>query len=144
MQSKKTIKEAALEILKEEGKPLHYKDLTKRIIPLCNFTGKTPHESVRSLIGTDERFKRVAEGVYALTEWVGYPVARFAKDIAFEKLKARNEWMLRKKLGMEIRKERDFYGTPIQIVRNVMRTDTRFILSADGEKVGLTEWKNNK
>ena len=39
-----TFTEAALEILKREGKPLHFKDLTERAMTkkLLTFVGRTP------------------------------------------------------------------------------------------------------
>jgi len=137
---KKTIKEAALEIFHLEKRPMHYKELSKKILKIYAFSGKTPHESVRSLIGTDKRFKRIAEGIYALTEWDEYPVARFAKDIAYDVLLNFGNPLHVDVLGNEILNERTFVGTPRVIARNATRSDPRFTDNPETKTIGLTEW----
>ena len=80
---------AAEKLLEKSGKPLHYKEITNAIIQECDLHGKTPDETVRSLIGTNSKFIRVAEGVYqVLSKWKKYTSARFAKDIAYDVLKS--------------------------------------------------------
>ena len=140
MENKRPVKEAAMQIFLEEGKPIHYKELTKMLLSKCNLTGKTPHESVRSLLGRDKRFKRVAEGIYALSEWEEYPVARFAKDIAYDILNSLGKPLQIVELGKEIFKERKFVGGPRMVARNCIRLDNRFYFEQDTELVGLVEW----
>ena len=111
------------------------------LLDKCALTGNTSHESVRSRIGTDERFKRVAEGVYALTEWDEYPVARFAKEIAYDILITVEEPLPMLQLGEEILAERKFAGGPGQVARNAIRTDERFYLDQEKGLVGLVEWR---
>lgn len=137
---KKSITEAAIEIFEKEGKPLHYKELTKMLLGECNLSGKTPHESVRSKIGMDYRFKRVAEGVYALSEWEQYPTARFAKDIAYDVLNNFGKLISLNDLGEEIFKERIFVGSPKLVARNAIRKDKRFYIESGSDLVGLVEW----
>ena len=109
---KRPVKDVAIEIFIEIGEPIHYKELTNMLIDKCHLSGKTPHESVRSLIGADKRFKRTAEGVYALSEWDKFPIARFAKDISFDVLKNHGKAMPVNDLGDAILNERDFVGSP--------------------------------
>jgi hypothetical protein len=135
------ITRVAEEIFRREKRPLHYKELTKMVMLERSLGGRTPYETVRSAIGTDPRFKRVAEGVYALTEWTEYPVARFAKDIAYDVLKSRGEPMAMAALGEAILKERRFAGGPNQVVRNVLRSDKRFYFDPGNQLVGLLEWE---
>ena len=132
----------AVEILLEEsGKPMHYKEITKQILHQCNLHGKTPHETVRSLIGTNSKFIRVTEGVYALSKWKQYKPARFAKDIAYDILKARGKSMSMTALGKKVFEEREFVGGPRMVVRNVVSKDKRFLFDRDSELVSLAEWQ---
>lgn len=119
---------------------MHYMELTRLILRERSLSGRTPHETVRAAVGTDPRFKRVAEGVYALTEWEEYPVARFAKDIAFDALMERGSPMSMTELGEAVLEERHFVGGPKQVVRNVLRSDGRFCQDPDTGLVRLAEW----
>ena len=140
MVKNRPVTELALEIFKTMGKPIHYKELTKMLVNRSSLKGKTPHESVRSLIGTDKRFKRVAEGVYALAEWEEYLTARFAKNIAYDILFNKGKPLPVIILGQEILNERAFVGTPKLVARNAIRNDARFFFDKDTEEVGLIEW----
>jgi restriction system protein len=62
-------------VLKEAGKPLHYKEITQRMLDrgLWQSEGKTPEATVSSTIttniqkyGAHSHFQRTDEGVYAL------------------------------------------------------------------------------
>ena len=123
---------------------MHYTEITAKIIGKCHLNGKTPNQTVRSCLATDARFKRVAEGKYALAEWDQYPTARFAKDIAYDVLKSRRRPMLLLSLGKAVLEERMFIGGPNQVARNVIRSDKRFYYDAESDLVGLVEWKNSK
>jgi len=67
-------KDAAYEILKKAGKPLHYNEITEQAIAagLLETSGKTPHASMGALLYTDtlnpdSRFRRGADkGTFAL------------------------------------------------------------------------------
>lgn len=70
--------QAAEIALKEARTPLHYKEITQRMINrgLWQTDGKTPDASVNAAIavdikknGTNSLFQRTAEGVFALREW---------------------------------------------------------------------------
>lgn len=63
---------AAYEVLLESGEPLHYQEITKRVIESGRWAsrGYTPWRTVNSAIGKDSRFVRARRGVYGLREWV--------------------------------------------------------------------------
>lgn len=70
--------QAAEIVLKEASKPLHYKEITQRMINrgLWQTDGKTPDATVNSAItmdikkkGTHSLVQRADEGVYVLREW---------------------------------------------------------------------------
>src|SRR2546423_805334 len=75
-----TFLEAALEILKRERKPLHYKELTERAIErkLLTFVGRTPEVTMQTQLTNAVKkapgnpFVRARPGVFGL---LGYPEA---------------------------------------------------------------------
>jgi hypothetical protein len=141
---KRPVSIVAEEILLKVGRPLHYKELTKMLLDQCDLLGKTPHESVRSTLATNSKFKRVSEGVFGLAIWKQYPAIRFAKDIAYDILKKKRKPMNLGDLGTEIFLERKFISDPKVLVRNIYRTDKRFYYDAQLQQVGLTEWEREK
>ena len=144
MKTRKTVKEIVFEILKKAKQPLHYKEITKLVLKECKLGGKTPHDTIRSYLGTEDRFKRVSEGVYSLSEWEEYPVARFAKDIAYDILCTDKKPMHMLELGTAVLSERYFVGGPKQVVKNVLRSDNRFYYEADNDLVWLVEWREGE
>jgi DNA-directed RNA polymerase delta subunit len=140
MSEKASVRKAAKELLEKSGKPMHYVEITKRILHRCNLQGETPHESVRSLIATDPNFIRVAEGVYALSIWKEYKPARFAKDIVYSILESKGKPMSLDDLGARVLEERKFVGNPKVVIRNAIRNDKRFRLNNKTKSVYLAEW----
>jgi len=70
--------DAAAKVLEDEGKPLHYREITKRIIDygLWQTAGKTPEATLNANLGkdmkkfgADSRFVRTGRGIFALREW---------------------------------------------------------------------------
>ncbi len=76
-----TFLEAALEVLKREGKPLHYKELTERAMgkKLLTFVGRTPEVTMQTqLTGAVKKapgspFVRVKPGVFGLLRYPELP-----------------------------------------------------------------------
>ncbi len=136
-----SIIQLAEKILHQEGRPLHYKDLTDMLMSEIKLGGRTPHETVRARMGSSPKFKRVAEGVYALSEWQQYPLARFAKDIAYEIIQSRGKPIDLIELGQEVLTERYFVGGPSQTARNATKDRQRFWYDKETNRVGLVEWK---
>lgn len=69
---------AAEQLLRSEGKPLHYRVITRLIIEcgLWQSDGKTPEATVNALIAVDikrrgnkSRFRRVGKGIFGLASW---------------------------------------------------------------------------
>lgn len=72
MAKQKLIKELAYEILKKDEKPLHYKEITRKIMKKRTLTGKRPWLTVNARLCTNPKFKRIGKGrtgIYGLTEW---------------------------------------------------------------------------
>ena len=136
----KTIAEVAEVALRKAQKPLHYKEITKQVLQQCKLRGPTPHYSVRSRLGTNGRFKRVGEGIYALAKWQGYEEIRFGKDIAYDILRSHGREMSLKALGNEILKKRFFVGVPSAVALNSIKNDTQFEYDSTERTVGLAEW----
>jgi restriction system protein len=70
-----TALEAALHVLQQEGKPLHYREITKRILAgkLWQCSGKTPEATINAQLavnikknGTASPFRRTGRGTFAL------------------------------------------------------------------------------
>jgi hypothetical protein len=93
-----TLKEAAKRILQQEGKPLHYRDITKLALEQGFFetTGKTPEASINSQIIVDIRHKgknsdfiKIAPSVYTLNPQKTFdePLVKETEDTEEEKTK---------------------------------------------------------
>ena len=72
-----SLKEAARRVLAESGKPLHYQEITKRILEggLSQSTSKTPAASLNAVLaveikrnGSSSPFVRVTPGVFGLRD----------------------------------------------------------------------------
>src|SRR3982751_3700848 len=76
-----TFLEAALEILKREGKPLHFKELTERAMTkkLLTFMGRTPEVTMQTQLTSAVKkapgnpFVRVKPGVFGLLRYPEVP-----------------------------------------------------------------------
>src|SRR3954466_4424782 len=84
-----TFLEAALEILKREGKPPHFKDLTERAMTkkLLTFVGRTPEITMQTQLTSAVKkapgnpFVRVKPGVFGLLRYPEMPAEdREAKE----------------------------------------------------------------
>ena len=59
----------AYQILKENGKPMHYKEITKKALISKKTKGKTPSYSLQAAMWRNLEFIRLGEGYYGLREW---------------------------------------------------------------------------
>ena len=59
MYKEKSIEFHAYDILKKNGKPLHYLELTKLIMKRKEVNGNTPWKTVNAAICTNSEFKRI-------------------------------------------------------------------------------------
>ncbi len=64
-------REVCYDILKENGKPMHYKRITEEVLKRCKSVGSTPQNTMFARMSTDNkgRFKRLGKGNFSLTEW---------------------------------------------------------------------------
>lgn len=83
--------QVAEQVLTEAEKPLHYQEITKRILQrkLWTTRGKTPDQTVNARLATDiknygtsSRFQRTGAGMFALRQWrlSEYPGTRLPSD----------------------------------------------------------------
>jgi len=76
----KGVKDKAYLVLKKNGRPLHFTDITKKINE-ANFGGKKAiSQTVHNELIKDKRFVLVGRGMYALVEW-GYSPGTVAEVI---------------------------------------------------------------
>jgi DNA-directed RNA polymerase delta subunit len=76
----KGVKDKAYLVLKKNGRPLHFTDITKKINE-ANFNGKRAiSQTVHNELIKDKRFVLVGRGMYALVEW-GYNPGTVAEVI---------------------------------------------------------------
>ena len=65
-----SLSDRAFVILKETGKPWHYRQLADKLREIgVHIPGNDRAANLLSHIGRDERFQRVKRGTYALAEW---------------------------------------------------------------------------
>jgi hypothetical protein len=65
-----SLSDRAFAILKETGKPWHYRQLADKLREIgVHIPGNDRAANLLSHIGRDERFHRVKRGTYALAEW---------------------------------------------------------------------------
>jgi hypothetical protein len=72
MERPRIIRELAYEILKKNKKPIYYKELTKIIMRTREIKGKTPWNTVNSILHRSPIFKRMGKeksGIFGLSEW---------------------------------------------------------------------------
>jgi DNA-directed RNA polymerase delta subunit len=74
-------REVAYQILKESGKPMHYKEITAEVIKRSKSVGTTPQNSIfsRMITDTQKRFVKTAKGTFGLTEWTSKEADKNAK-----------------------------------------------------------------
>jgi DNA-directed RNA polymerase delta subunit len=68
-------REVCYEVLKEYGKPMHYKKITEEVLKRSKSVGETPQNTMFARMTTDtqNRFKKTGKGMFGLTEWENKP-----------------------------------------------------------------------
>ena len=73
--------DAAYQVLRDAGEPLHYREITRRALEqgLIHSRGKTPEATMRAQLGNSIRhtaeggppspFRRMGRGMWGLAEW---------------------------------------------------------------------------
>ena len=64
-------REICYKILKEFGKPMHYKKVMEEVLKIGESKGLTPQNTIFARMSTDtkKRFKVMGKGMFSLTEW---------------------------------------------------------------------------
>ena len=128
-----TVKQAIIEVLQTAEKPLHVLEITKRVLPIAsNLKGQTPQHTVNATLSTYPRFKRVAKGVYALSEWHEYKELRRVVDIAHDVLSGVDRQLSVAEITAQVLSERRLRGSPKSTVKQLLQKDSRFAEVAPG------------
>ncbi len=109
----KTINDKIYLVLKNNGKPMHYEEISKKINEI-GFDGKSVNTAtVHNELILDEKYVLVGRGLYALKEW-GYSKGTVADIIAsvLEKAKAP---LTKKEISEEVLKQRMVKKTTIDL-----------------------------
>lgn len=135
-----TVKQAIIKTLQERGEPMRLGEITQSVLTKTDrLRGKTPKMTVNAILSTDERFKRVAKGTYALEEWRQYRRLRQVKEIACEVLSQSGQPLPLSKIVEAVLAERSLKGAPKATTRSLLRHDSRF-RELERDVFGLTEW----
>jgi hypothetical protein len=124
------IKDKAYIVLKREGKPLHFAEITEKINSLNFVNGKALSQTVHNELIKDQRFILVGRGIYALQEW-GYK-AGWVKDIITEILKQTNKPQTKEEIMEKVLAQR--LVKPNTILLNLSNKDY-FTRTQDGKYI---------
>ena len=69
MKQTKSFYKLAQRVLKEQKKPMHYRDITQEIVKVKQTKGKTPERTVMAVLIRDTHnvFQRMGNGIFGLT-----------------------------------------------------------------------------
>ncbi len=109
----KTINDKIYLVLKNNGKPMHYEDISKKINE-TGFDGKKVNTAtVHNELILDTKYVLVGRGLYALKEW-GYSKGTVA-DVISEVMKKAKHPMTKKEITDEVMKQRMVKKTTIDL-----------------------------
>ena len=114
------VRDRAYIVLKKEGKPLHFMDITKRINDLEYDDKKVLVESVHNELIRSPLFVLVGRGLYALQEW-GYEPGT-VKDVIMKVLKEAKKPMTKEDIAREVLSRRQV--KPNTILLNLQDKNT--------------------
>jgi len=66
--SKTSFHSMAIRILEREGRPMKIKELTKMILEEKNVAGKTPYNTLNSVLQRSKYVQRIGKGLYKLVD----------------------------------------------------------------------------
>lgn len=127
----KTINDKIYLVLKNNGKPMHYEDISKNINE-TGFDGKKVNTAtVHNELILDDKYVLVGRGLYALREW-GYVKGTVA-DVIAEVLKKAKQPLNKKEIAEEVMKQRMVKKTTIDLAlmnkkRFVRQTGNKYTL----------------
>ncbi|KKT88268.1 MAG: hypothetical protein UW95_C0013G0018 [Parcubacteria group bacterium GW2011_GWC1_45_14] len=112
----KGTRDKAYLILKEDGKPMHFKDIAEEIDKSGLNKKKTHPQTVHNELIKDKKFVLVGRGIYALAEW-GYEKGT-VKDVLEDILKKYPAAMTREEIIKEVLKVRQVKKSTVIINLN--------------------------
>jgi hypothetical protein len=107
----KGVRDRAYIVLKHEGKPIHFTEITKRINGLNYDKKKVLAESVHNELIRSQLFVLVGRGLYALKEW-GYEPGT-VKDVIIKILQESNKPMTKQEIAQEVLRRRQVKANTI-------------------------------
>lgn len=112
----KGTRDKAYLVLKESEKPMHFKDIAKKIDSYGLNKRKTHPQTVHNELIKDEKFVLVGRGIYALSQW-GYKKGT-VKDVLEEVLRGKNKGMEKDDVIKEVMKVRQVKQSTVIINLN--------------------------
>ena len=112
----KGTRDKAYLVLKENGEPMHFKDIASEIDKSGLNKKKTHPQTVHNELIKDKKFVLVGRGIYALAEW-GYEKGT-VKDVLEDILKKHAEAMTREEIIKEVLKVRQVKKSTVIINLN--------------------------
>ena len=116
--SPRGVRDKAYLVLRREGKPLHFSDITEHINEAEFSNRKAYVQTVHNELIKDERFVLVGRGLYALTDW-GYTPGT-VRDILVEVLKSQGPLTKEQVLEETLKKR---HVRPNTIILNLQNGD---------------------
>lgn len=116
-----------INILREEGKPLHYMEILHRVNEKAD--SKVTIQYARAILANHKHlFARVGRGTYGLTEW-GIKEYKHISDYIYEILKQHNQALYYKHISKIVNKT---HYTKEQTIYNALTQDSRFKRTKSG------------
>jgi len=124
----RTINDKIYLVLKNEGKPMYYGDIAKKITSL-GFDAKIVNTATtHNELILDDKYVLVGRGMYGLKEW-GYQNGTVA-DVVASVLEAKGEPMAKEDIMNEVLKQRMVKETTVNLA---LMNKTRFMKNAEGK-----------
>ncbi|OQX70831.1 hypothetical protein B6D52_03340, partial [Candidatus Parcubacteria bacterium 4484_255] len=101
----KGLRDSAYLVLKQEGRPLHFTEIARKISELPHSRGAVLPESVHNELIRNERFVLIGRGIYALREW-GYSPGT-VKDVIKSVLKKAGKPLSREEIIKKVLEQRN-------------------------------------
>jgi DNA-directed RNA polymerase delta subunit len=81
--SSKELRNTMWDILREEGRALHFRDIYERLAERgARVAGKEPHRNVGAHLSADERFISLGSGIWGLASWPPQPPSDTVLDLS--------------------------------------------------------------
>ena len=124
-----TMVQGIINILREEGKPLHYMDILDKVNENAKEENKVTVQYARAILANHKKiFARVGRGIYGLTEW-GIKEYKHISDYIYEILKKHKKPLYYKQISKIVNQT---HFTKEQTIYNALTQDERFERTKSG------------